>query len=174
MQDVSQSLNEVKDLFQRVVGQPAPRIDPHAFSAFPLGVDPVDHAFREVEHLKQLTEQIALSPSPVAWTPRADIYVADDAFVIRLEVPGMPREDLKVFVVGGECVVRGERKREQDTAKLRAMTLERPWGPFERRFVMPAGSHPGQLKAHYKEGILELRIATEAAATPKKTKIDVA
>lgn len=173
MQDVNQALVEVKDMFREVVGQPAPEIDPHGYCAFPAGVDPVAHAVQEVDHLKRLSKQAAISPTLPAWIPRADSFVAADAFVVLVEVPGVARENLKVFVAGGECLVRGERTPPSSSSELRPVVLERAWGPFERRFVLPAGSHSDRLEARYREGILELRIPMEQAAIPKETRIDV-
>jgi HSP20 family molecular chaperone IbpA len=110
MQEVNQALSEVKELYQRILGRPAPELQPTSFVAFPPGVDPLNHALHEVQYLKQLSEQIAMAPRPVTWVPLADCYASKDTFVVRLEVPGIDRKDLKVFLTGGECLVRGERK----------------------------------------------------------------
>jgi HSP20 family protein len=99
--------------------------------------------------------------------------VTENEFVVRLEIPGVSREDLKVFVVGGECVVRGERKPPQCAGTMRPVSLERPWGPFERRFVLPVGSRIDEMKARALEGVLEIRIPVEGIDVPKEQKIDV-
>lgn len=172
MQDVSQALAEVKGLYERVLGKPAPEIQPGSYLTFPPGVDPLDHAVHEVRQLRQLSEQITFPPSPTAFVPPADCFSTDDAFVVRVEIPGVARETLKVFVTGGECVVRGERK-APDTTDLRPLAIERPWGPFERRFALPAGSKTDAMEARYREGILELRVATEEKTIPGPLKVEV-
>jgi HSP20 family molecular chaperone IbpA len=53
------------------------------------------------------------------------------------------------------------------------MALEGPWGRFERRFALPAGSHPEQLHARYHDGVLELRITTDRVRTPVEMKIEI-
>lgn len=174
MQEVNQALTEVKELYQKVLGRPAPDLRPDAFVAFPPGVDPLQHVVHEVRQLKHVTEQIARAPRPVAWAPLADCYLAKDTFVVRLEVPGIDRKDLKVYVAGGECLVRGERQRPEWQAELRALTVERSWGPFERRFPLPEGSVPDRVSARCEDGVLEVRIPVEAREAPKEKKVDVA
>jgi HSP20 family protein len=167
------ALDEVKGLYQKVTGQPAPEVGPHSYTSFPPGADPALHAVKEVDQLKKMTEQMAAAPTLPAWVPPADTLLAEDAVIIRVEVPGVARDDLKVFAAGGQCIVRGERKPPMEQASIRPMALERPWGRFERRFVLPPGSHPEQLHARLQDGVLELRITADKARTPVEMKIEV-
>lgn len=171
MQDVSHALSEVKDLFHKVTGQPAPEIAPPSYAPFPPGVDPMAHTVQEVDYLKRISE--ALLATPPRWLPRADSFLTDDAFVIRVEVPGIGRDDLKVFYAMGECIVRGERKPAEGPDETRPVAIERPWGPFERRFALPAGSHPEQISASYRDGVLELRVKLDQARARREMKIDI-
>lgn len=173
MQEVTQALNEVRDLYQKVLGTPAPDVEPGSYVSFPPGVDPLHHAIEEVHRLKQFSEQMASAPGPISWVPSADSFVADETFVIRLEVPGISRDDLKVFLAGGECVIRGQRKPPESAANIRPLSIERPWGPFERRFTLPAGSYPDRITARYADGVLEVRVATEGGTKAKEMKVEV-
>jgi HSP20 family protein len=171
---VNQTLSEVKDLYRKVTGKPAPKIEPVSYVPFPPGVDPVKHAVAEVQQMKELTDWMALAPGPTAWAPRADSFLTEDTYVVEVEIPGVGREDLKVFVTGGECVVRGERKTPAGTADRRLLSIERPWGTFERRFVLPAGCDGDAVHARYHEGVLELRVPLKQGGIPKETKVEVA
>lgn len=173
MQPVNQALNEVRDLFQKVVGKPAPEIPPASYVAFPPGVDPLNHAIHEVGELKKLSEQMAFAPGPAAWTPVADIFTTKEAYVVRMEIPGADRKALKVFVQGAECVVRGDRKPIEKHEEAQPLTMERPWGPFERRFLLPPGSYPDKVTARYDDGVLELRVGFDGNGTPKEMNVDV-
>lgn len=174
MGEVAQALGEVKVLYEKIFGKPAPEIPKGSFAAFPPGVDPVRHAVQEVEQLKQLFERMSTAPSPATWTPQADTFATQDALVFRVEIPGVRRDDVKVFVSGGECVVRGERKAPESTTESRPVSIERPWGPFERRFALPPGSRPDRVNAEVREGLLEVRVAVEAKAEVKETEVEVA
>ncbi len=174
MPEITETLDEVKDLYQKVLGQPAPEIEPSSYLAFPPGVDPFHHAVDEVRRLKQLSEQVVEAPEPIAWIPIADSLVKDDAYEIWLEIPGVERDKLKVFVTGAECVVRGERKPPEVMKELRPLTVERQWGTFERRFVLPVGCSPDHVTARYAEGVLHVRVVIDRAAMRKEMKVEVA
>lgn len=173
MQPVTQALEEMKGLYQRVVGSPAPDFGPQAYAPFPAGVDPLKHALLEVERLTDLSERATLAPRPCDWVPAADTFVTKDLFVVQLAVPGVLRDDLQVFITGGECVVRGECKPPQDLGEFRPLALERPWGSFERRFVMPVGSRVDDIKARCVDGVLELRVPLGGAEAPSEQRIDI-
>jgi HSP20 family protein len=172
MQELKQALEETKGLYQTVLGRPAPEVG-LSLLTLPTGVDPIQQALLEVQSLKEVAKQIAFAPRPGAWMPLADSFLTENEFVVRIEIPGVSREDLKVFVVAGECVVRGERKPPQCGGAMRPVSLERPWGFFERRFVLPAGSRIDEMKARALEGVLEVRIPVEGIDAPKEHKIDV-
>jgi len=173
MQELKQALETVKGRHQQMLGQPAPDLGPQSFIPFPPGVDPLGHALLEVRQLEEMAEKVAFAPRLGAWMPPTDSFVTEDEFIVRLEMPGVSREDVKVFVVGGECVVRGERKPPHCAGTMRPMVLERPWGPFERRFVVPVGSRINEMKARLAEGLLEIRIPMEAIEVPKEQKVEV-
>jgi HSP20 family protein len=174
MQELEQALEDMRALHQKVLGRPVPDLGPSSFIPFPPGVDPVRHVITEVDHLKKIAEQFSSLPTATAWMPPADSFVTKDEFLVRLEVPGVPKEELKVFVVDGECVVRGERKQLETKNDLRPLMLERPWGAFERRFVLPRGSQVDALKACARDGVLELRIPLTEQHVPEKQKVEVA
>lgn len=174
MQEVNQVLDQVKDLYAKVLGRPAPAIDPRSYAEFPPGVDPVRHTVQEVQQLKQLSEQLAFAPVATAWVPPADSFLAKDAHVIRMEIPGVAKESLEVFVAGTECVVRGERKPVEDESELRPLRVERFWGPFERRFALPAGTLPDRVSARQSDGVLELKIQIDQEGIRKENKVVVA
>jgi HSP20 family protein len=173
MNHVENALDNVKELYQEFFGIPAPKVVPESYKPFPPGVDPIHHAIEEVQRLKVLSKQVAAAPSPSAWTPRADTYRSADGHIIYLEIPGVAREDLKVFMVSGECVVRGERKFVPRTEAIHPLMIERPWGLFERRFALPPGTDGAKVKARCKDGILELVITGEGNGSESGKNIEV-
>jgi HSP20 family protein len=169
METLDHAFEQVKDMFQTILGQPAPEILPESFVSFPSGADPIRHALFEVDHVKQVCEQIRRAPRPVLWAPAADCFAAPDALIVRLEVPGVSREDMNVRVSDGQIVVSGERRPPLLMPHQRPVSVERAWGVFERRFPLPARSLSQDIAATYADGILELRIPIErpAAVEPK-------
>lgn len=170
MQELTQALDEMKGLYQRVVGQPPPTLDPHAYAPFPAGVDPIRHARLEAQQMKEVVDRVRPSPS---WMPPTDCFLRAEEFLARIELTGVKREDLEVFVVAGECVVRGERK-APDFGKLRPLAIERPWGRFERRFALPLGCRVDALRARLEDGVLEVTVPVDALEGPKQQRVEVA
>jgi HSP20 family protein len=158
MTEATQALNEMKDIYASLLGHPAPEIGPGWYAPFPPGVDPLRFAIQELEDLKQLRARITAPVFPVAWVPRADVFALEDALVIRVEIPGASREGLKVLVERDACIVRGERKPFENAKEVRPLGVECPYGPFERRFPLPARADADRLTARCVDGVLELRI----------------
>jgi len=167
MHEVNQALNEVRDLYQKVLGQPAPDIKPGSYVSFPQGVDPLAHTILEVNQLKQFSTQLAAAPAPATWMPPTDTFATAEDYIFQLEIPGVDRETLKVFVADGQCVIRGERRPPEGHPDLRPLSLERNWGPFERRFLLPAGSRADKISARCDNGMLEVRLPLEASEEKK-------
>jgi HSP20 family protein len=173
MAEVIQALSEVKELYAKVFGLPAPEIGPSSYVPFPPGVDPVRHAMEEVRQIKEIAPQLRPAPAPMTWTPRVDTFAARDGYLVRFEIPGVRRDSLKVLVTESECVVRGDRRPKENDDDLRALSLEWIHGPFERRIPLPVGCSPDKVVARYAEGVLELRFEVEPAAAPKERHIEI-
>lgn len=173
MTEVTQALTEVKDLYTKFLGQPVPEIGTGWYAPFPPGVDPVSYAIREVDELKRFLTQAGTRQIPVAWIPRADVFAGRDAVVIRVEIPGVGRDHLKVMVAEGECIVRGERPAPKEESELRPLGLEFPYGTFERRFATPLHADTDKLTAKYADGILEVRIPILETPAPKELKVEI-
>jgi len=173
MAEVIQALGEVKELYAKIFGLPAPEIGPSSYAPFPPGVDPLRHAVDEVAQLKQMSTQLNAAPPPLAWAPRADTFEARDGYLVRLEIPGVRRESLKVLTVGTECIIRGDRRPKEKDDDLRAVSLEWFHGPFERRITLPAGCLPDKVSARYEDGILDLKFEVEPSTEPKEKIIEI-
>lgn len=173
MQDLATTVEEFRNLHRTIFGQPAPEGGPETLMPFPPGVDPIEHALAEAQHVRQLVERATFAPRLDAWTPPADSYAGEAAVVVRVEVPGVSREDIQVHIVGRQCIVRGERKPPQGPRETTPMSIERPWGFFERRFVLPAGCQVDGMTARYAEGVLEIHIPVQQASLQTERRIAV-
>ena len=90
------------------------------------------------------------------WKPRVDISENDEAFVIKAELAGVPKEDINVSLDNGILTISGERKSEvEDKAHHR---IERFYGRFSRSFSLPENVDDSAIKAESKDGILKLSL----------------
>jgi len=110
----------------------------------------------------------------VAWMPKIDVKAKGDDIVVRAELPGIDPADVEIEVTDGVLTVKGERKAEEGREGEGWLIRESSYGSFERSMVLPEGVTAEEIKAEYKDGILELHVPKALeAAKPKTTKIAI-
>ena len=119
---------------------------------------------------------ISATPARVAsgrFAPATDIHENAEAFVIRLDLPGVPQEDVKITILGDTLAVRGERKVEENREGDPVTYRERLFGTFERNFTLTARVRADQVKATYRDGVLEVRVPKAEEAKVREIEIQV-
>jgi HSP20 family protein len=112
-------------------------------------------------------------PSVSTWYPAVDVLESKDSYLIRAELPGMKREDIKVEVKDGALVLSGERKSEKPAEGVEYRHVERVAAKFWRSFTLPETAKQDGIEATYKEGILEIRVPKAEEAKPRQIEISV-
>jgi HSP20 family protein len=108
------------------------------------------------------------------WTPELEVFERDHRLVVRLDLPGLAKEDLAIEVVGGVLTITGERKREAKEEKDGCYSTERTYGRFYRAIPLPEGVNWAEIKATFANGVLELTIPVPAkAAAPPNYKVPI-
>jgi HSP20 family protein len=112
-------------------------------------------------------------PAKSKWHPAVDVLESKDAYLIRAELPGMKREDIKVEVKDGALVLSGESKSEKPTEGVQYRHVERVAAKFWRSFSLPETVKQDGIEASYKDGILEVRVPKAEEAKPRQIEIAV-
>jgi HSP20 family protein len=105
--------------------------------------------------------------------PALESYVEGDKFVVRMELPGIKPEEIDIKVTGGVLTVKGSREQKDATGKSNFYRREIRYGLFDRSISLPEGVKADDLKATYRDGILELTAAMPKEAAPKEVKVQV-
>lgn len=92
------------------------------------------------------------------WAPRVDVSENDNAFVIKAEIPGVNKDDVKVTLENGVLTLQGERRQEREEKGWRFHRMERSYGHFMRCFTLPGNVDEAHLKASFHNGLLEVDI----------------
>lgn len=92
------------------------------------------------------------------WSPRVDIGEADGTYLIKAEVPGVKKEDVKVSIADGVLTLQGDRHEEEETQGLQFHRVERFHGSFSRSFTLPPTVDPQQIKATFQDGVLSVTL----------------
>ncbi len=107
------------------------------------------------------------------WYPAVDVLEGKDSYLIRAELPGMKREDIKVEVKDGTLVLSGERKSEKPAEGVEYRHAERINAKFWRSFSLPETVKQESIEATYKDGVLEIRVPKVEKAKPRQIEISV-
>ncbi len=93
------------------------------------------------------------------WSPRTEMFERDNQMVVRVELPGMEKNDVRVSVVGDVLVIEGERRQTQTQDQQRGFyRSEWSYGHFHRELPLPESVDPGQVHAKFKNGVLEIEL----------------
>jgi len=105
------------------------------------------------------------------WAPAVDILETDTNLIVRAELPGMKQDDINIEVTSESLAIRGERKIDE-ASKDQFLRAERPYGPFQRSFTIGVPVQHDQVKATYRDGVLEIMIPKAEEVKPKKIEIN--
>jgi HSP20 family protein len=109
-----------------------------------------------------------------AWMPPLDMVERKDELVLRADLPGLQEKDIEVSVAEGTLTIRGERKEEHEEKEGQYYYAERSFGAFVRSVPLPAGVDAEQVKATFKNGVLEVHLPRTKEAKGKKIEIEAA
>lgn len=105
---------------------------------------------------------------------KADEFTEDNTLVIRVEMAGIdPEKDVEISLDGDMLHIAAERHEEEETKERDYTRRELRYGSFRRDLMVPKGTKEGDVKASYKDGILEVRVPMTPATLPPAAKIPV-
>lgn len=104
---------------------------------------------------------------------RVEEFEEHDQLVVRAEIPGVnPDEDIEITLTEGMLRIMVQRKKESKHESKRHYRSEFQYGSFVRTLALPAGATDRDVKAEYKDGVLEVRIPMSGTqASTKKIAI---
>jgi HSP20 family protein len=107
------------------------------------------------------------------WFPPVDVLESRDSYLIRAELPGMKKEDFNLELQDGVLTLSGERKFEEPANGVEYHRIERSTGKFFRSFSLPQTVKNDEIKASFRDGILEVHVPKADEAKPKQIAINV-
>jgi HSP20 family protein len=114
--------------------------------------------------MKRFTEEMDrtfanfVTPEFELWAPPLEVKHKDGNFVVTVELPGIPKEEVKVEVMDEALVIEGEKKLVKEKKEEGFFRTERSYGKFYRSIPLPKGAKAELIKAELTNGILEVVI----------------
>lgn len=129
------TLHDMERMFDEAIHRPF----------FGFNMTPLRHVFKELGSYGE-------------FTPTCDIYEEGNEVIVKSDLPGLKREDVTVSLAGNELIISGERRSEEKLERKDYMVLERSHGSFSRTIGLPEGIDSENIKATFKDGVLEVRM----------------
>jgi len=105
--------------------------------------------------------------------PALESLVEGGKFIVRTDLPGIEPKDVDIKVAGDVLTIKGSREDKRETKKADFFRREVRYGSFERSLALPEGIKAEDLKATYRDGVLELSAPMPKESVPKEVKIQI-
>jgi HSP20 family protein len=107
------------------------------------------------------------------WTPILDIEESNGNIVVKAEIPGMEKDEIKVSVRNNMLSISGERKQEIETKDKTFHRIECSYGKFSRTITLPSEIDADKIKAAYKDGVLNIVLPKPESMKPKQIEVEI-
>ncbi|HOT96647.1 MAG TPA: Hsp20/alpha crystallin family protein [bacterium] len=108
----------------------------------------------------------------MVWSPRVDVRENPDEIVVKADVPGMDKKDLKISVENNLLTIKGERKSEVEEKEANIYRSERHFGAFQRTFSLSSRVKSDAIRADYKDGVLTIVLPKVEEVKPRQIEIN--
>ena len=107
------------------------------------------------------------------WSPLTDISENKDNYILKVDLPGMDKKDVKISYSDGQINISGERRQVSEDKDSKYHRIERSYGRYFRSFTLPAQIKEDSIDASFKDGELTITVPKAEEAKPKALEIKV-
>lgn len=105
------------------------------------------------------------------FSPNADLAETDNAFQLKMDIPGMQAKDIDIQVRGNQVTVSGQREEEKEEKGKSFHRIERRSGNFSRSLTLPCGINESEVAAEYNQGVLTVVLPKSNEAKAKRINV---
>ena len=135
--------------------------------------------FREIGSLQDDMQRLmrtlvggeANGQSVRTWVPAVDVWETENELVYAFDLPGLEKDKVSVEIEDNVLTVSGERTRTHEVEDDRFYRFERRFGSFQRAVTLPPGVNEDQIRADFKDGVLEIHVPKPEEAKPRRIQI---
>lgn len=120
-------------------------------------------------HFSRGKDEVPVSGGDLARFPRWGLLAGEveetaKDILVRVELPGLEKEDCRVTIEGNMLYMSGEKRIEREAGDSTYHVMERAYGSFQRTIPLPRNVDAGRAEASYRNGVLTVRVPKSAAA----------
>lgn len=106
-------------------------------------------------------------------TPAMDLVEKPDVIQVKVELPGVKKDDVEITIKDDVLILKGEKREEKEEKGENRYYVERSYGSFARSLTLPSAVKTDQVKATFKDGVLEITMPKAEEEKAKKVEIKV-
>lgn len=107
------------------------------------------------------------------WTPAVDIAEHDNEYIVKMELAGVTKDDVKISLESNILTIKGEKKQEKEEKSKNFHRVERSYGSFQRSFTLPTTVKSDKIDAVFKDGVLTVTLPKLEDSKPKQIEVKV-
>jgi HSP20 family molecular chaperone IbpA len=107
------------------------------------------------------------------WSPQVESFQRGDQFVVRADLPGLKKEDVKIELTDDSLTIEGERREEREEDREGYYRSERSYGSFYRVIPLPEGAITESAKANFNNGVLEIVLQAPPREVSGKRRLEI-
>jgi HSP20 family protein len=146
------------------------RRDP--FAGFWGGRDPFA-AFWEPFGLTRNTSPFQTGGQSSLWTPQLETFQRGNEFIVRADLPGLKKDDVKIDITDDSITIEGERREEHEEDREGYYRSERSYGSFYRVVPLPEGAITDSAKAQFNNGVLEIVVQAPPREVSRGRRLEI-
>lgn len=131
--------------------------------------DEIDRMFQEFS----MPGFFSLWPERARWAPLLDMYEKDNDLIVEAELPGIPKEAVKISCTDQTLTIQGETKKEAEERREGYYRAERRYGSFYRTVTLPVEVDYEKAKAQFRDGVLQITLPKRAKPEEKSRTIPI-
>lgn len=165
------------EISRRAAGAPATTREPYLTSSRSL--DPFNQFRRLSDQMERWFETFAgvrradRGSEMSFWAPDVETFLRDDKFVVRADLPGLTKDDVKVDVTDDSILIQGERQKTHEEQREGFYRSERIYGRFYREIPLPEGALAETAEADYRDGVLEITVTAPPREVTAPRRIEI-
>jgi len=107
------------------------------------------------------------------WSPQIETFQRGNEFVVRADLPGLKKEDVKIDITDDSLTIEGERREEYQEDREGYYRSERSYGSFCRVVPLPDGAITDSAKANFNNGVLEIVMQAPPREVSRGRRIEI-
>jgi HSP20 family protein len=104
----------------------------------------------------------------------SDVFDDDDKVIVRIEAPGMRREDFNIELHGGTLTVWGQKRSDREVSRGRYSIVQCAYGSFRRDVALPVPVKADKTRASYRDGVLRIELPKADGARARRIAVKTA